>query len=381
MIEAIDVAITFDTTGSMYPCLTQVRRVVSQLCKTLFKDIPDLRLAVIAHGDYCDAGRPYVTQIFDFSKNVNSIVDFVNQVKPTHGGDSPECYELVLHQARTKLTWKSGRSKIIVMIGDDVPHGPEYKQNTLKIDWRNELGLLLEAGINVYGVHAMPGIRSHSKSFYTEIARKTGGFYLTLDPFSSVTDLIMAICYKQESPEKFMSFAKSVKSSGRMTKSMGDSFRTLSVGIEIDADEFRVTVDAPKRYSYMEDGLRPVPSGRFQVIDVDEEMTIQNFVKAQGLAFQKGRGFYELVRHGKKKYKVQQYKEIILMDRESGDFFNGSEVRGILGLQPQIEGKGAVENLAPRALDKYRVFIQSTSYTRVLVPGSSLLYEVEDWDR
>lgn len=381
MIEAIDVAITFDTTGSMYPCLTQVRRVVSQLCKTLFKDIPDLRLAVIAHGDYCDAGRPYVTQIFDFSKNVNSIVDFVNQVKPTHGGDSPECYELVLHQARTKLTWKSGRSKIIVMIGDDVPHGPEYKQNTLKIDWRNELGLLLEAGINVYGVHAMPGIRSHSKSFYTEIARKTGGFYLTLDQFSSVTDLIMAICYKQESPEKFMSFAKSVKSSGRMTKSMGDSFRTLSVGIEIDADEFRVTVDAPKRYSYMEDGLRPVPSGRFQVIDVDEEMTIQNFVKAQGLAFQKGRGFYELVRHGKKKYKVQQYKEIILMDRESGDFFNGSEVRRILGLQAQIEGKGAVENLAPRALDKYRVFIQSTSYTRVLVPGSSLLYEVEDWDR
>ena len=381
MPEPIDVCLTFDTTGSMYPCLTQVRRNVAGLCRTLFKDIPDLRLAIIAHGDYCDAHEPYVTKLFDFSTNLDTITTFVQKVEPTFGGDAPECYELVLMEARTKLKWKSGRSKVIVMIGDDVPHGPTYPQNTLKIDWRNELGLLLEAGINVYGVHAMPGCRQHSKAFYTEIAKKTGGFYLTLDQFSSVADLIMAICYKQESPEKFVSFAKEVKKSGRMTKGLGDSFRAMSIGIIIDDAEFKVTFDAPKKYSYMADGLHPVPSGRFQVIDVDEELTIQNFVKNQGLGFQKGRGFYELVRYGKKKYKVQQYKEIILMDRESGDFFNGAEVRKILGLQSQIEGKGAVESLPPRSLDKYRVFIQSTSYTRVLVPGSALLYEVEDWSR
>ena len=67
------------------------------------------------------------------------------------------------------------------------------------------------------------------------------------------------------------------------------------------------------------------------------------------------------------------------MDRESGDFFNGAQVRAMLKLQPQVKEKGVVESLAPRSLDKYRVFIQSTSYTRVLVPDSSLLYEVEDW--
>jgi len=39
---------------------------------------------------------------------------------------------------------------------------------------------------------------------------------------------------------------------------------------------------------------------------------------------------------------------------------------------------GLTEYLAPKSLDRYRVFIQSTSYTRVLVPGSNLLYEVED---
>ena len=180
--DSIDVCITFDTTGSMYPCLTQVRRSVEQTVKKLFSDIPDLRIAIIAHGDYCDApsyrggfrsGREtYVTKISDFSNNVNEITNFVKTVGQTHGGDFPECYELVLNEARTKLKWGSGRKKVIVMIGDATPHPPQYDLNVNNIDWRNELGLLLEAGINVYGVHAMPGMRQVSKQFYTEIAEK-----------------------------------------------------------------------------------------------------------------------------------------------------------------------------------------------------------------
>ena len=37
-----EVLISFDTTGSMYPCLTQVRREVRNLVDTLMKDVPDL---------------------------------------------------------------------------------------------------------------------------------------------------------------------------------------------------------------------------------------------------------------------------------------------------------------------------------------------------
>ena len=69
----IDVCITFDTTGSMYPCLTQVRRSVEQTVGRLFRDIPDLRIAIIAHGDYIDERSYYVTKIFDFSKHIRSM--------------------------------------------------------------------------------------------------------------------------------------------------------------------------------------------------------------------------------------------------------------------------------------------------------------------
>ena len=37
--------------------------------------------------------------ILDLTDNLEKIVDFVNTVKPTIGGDEPEAYELVLHEA------------------------------------------------------------------------------------------------------------------------------------------------------------------------------------------------------------------------------------------------------------------------------------------
>jgi hypothetical protein len=380
-MNTIDVVLTFDTTGSMYPCLTQVRRSLVETVKQLFKDIPNLRIAVIAHGDYCDSRTSYVTMFLDFSTNMNEIIKFIQNVGKTGGGDSPECYEKVLRQARTELSWKSGRNKVIVMTGDDIPHEASYPQNIEKIDWKNEIGLIAEAGIRIYGVHCMPGIRSHSKRFYQTIGEKTGGAYLTLDQFRNITDLIMGVCYKEKSDEDFDSFVITVSKGGRMSRDLEFSFRAISPTSKAIYTPSKKTT---KRYKYEEDGLTPVDAGRFQVIPVDDEITIQDFIRNQGIAFQTGRGFYELVRHGKKRYKIQQYKEIILQDRESGDMFTGSEVRRILGLLPQIsggKGSGAVESLPPNSLDKYRVFIQSTSYTRKLVPGSNLLYEVEDWER
>lgn len=363
MNSSIDVCISFDTTGSMYPCLTQVRRSVKQIVGKLFRDIPDLRISIIAHGDYCDAGNPYVIKTNDFSRDEKEISEFISKVEATYGGDAPECYELVLNQARTKLSWQSGRAKVLVIIGDDVPHGPSYKGNVNKIDWRNELGLLLEAGINVYGIHAMPGIRKHSKPFYEEIAQKTGGFYLTLDQFSNIPELIMAICYSQEGEDSLASFEQELKTNGRMNYNLKSSIQKLRNGT---VEEY-----------ISEDGLNPVPEGRFQVLIIDKEQSIKEFILEQGASFKTGRGFYELT----KTEKVGLNKEILLYEKETGKIFNGPQVREMLKLSPQENVKGITENLRTISFEKYKVFIQSTSYNRKLMANTSLLYEVEDWDK
>ncbi|MBI4434021.1 VWA domain-containing protein [Candidatus Uhrbacteria bacterium] len=348
-----DLALSMDTTGSMYPCNTQLRRSVEEMVRRLFRDIPKLRIAITAHGDYCDAKSTYVTRTLDFSTDVEAICGFVRSVGPTGGGDAPECYELVLHEARA-LQWQAGNLKALVMVGDDVPHEKSYPQNTKRIDWRNELKLLLEAGIRVYGVHAMPGIRAHSKHFYEEIARVTGGYYLTLDQFAAITDIIMAVCYQQGGAPHLAAFQEEVQRGKRMTRNMAQVFQSLG------GDPVAVE-DRP--------GLVPVPAGRFQVMAVDADQSIRDYVKAQGLRFQAGRGFYEFM----KTETIQERKEVVLRDRATGDMYSGDEARRMIGVPPGTRGR-----LKPTAIAQYMVFVQSTSYNRKLIGGTQFLYEVQD---
>jgi len=354
--ENIEVVFSFDTTGSMYPCLTQVRRTLKENVERLFREIPNIRIGVIAHGDYCDARSSYVTKHFDLSSNVRDICRFVDSVGDTGGGDSPECYELVLYEARTQMSWTSGKAKVLALIGDDVPHGPEYRENTKKIDWRNELGLLLEAGINVYGVQALN--RRHATNFYEEIARKTGGFHLNLDQFSHVTDMVMAICYRQAGTEQLQNFEQELIRERRMNRSMDRMFSTL-------------LNRAPSR-TFASTDLTAVPPSRFQVMEVDRDIDIKGFVQRNGLRFKVGRGFYEFT----KSVKVQDHKEVVLMDRNTGDMFTGKRARELLGL-PDF---GTV-TIRPSSMEHYVPFIQSTSSNRKLLGGTRFLYEVEDWDR
>lgn len=357
--ENIEVVFSFDTTGSMYPCLSQTRRTLKQNVEKLFREIPNIRIGIIAHGDYCDRSTTYVTKHFDLSDDPRAICRFVDQVEATGGGDTEECYELVLQEARTQMSWTSGKSKVLAMIGDDLPHPPSDRQNTKKIDWRNELGLLLEAGIHVYGIQALN--RSHATRFYQEIADKTGGFHLTLDQFAQATDMIMAICYKQAGDDQLQAFEQQVVREHRMNRNMDQVFNTL----------LRRTPSRESR-SYGAVDLAAVPSGRFQVLEVDRDVGIKDFAQENGLTFKVGRGFYQFT----KTTKVQSYKDVVLMDKRTGDMFTGDRARELMGLPV-----GHDAEVRPARLEQYVPFVQSTSANRKLLRGTKFLYEVEDFAR
>jgi len=350
--ENIEVVFSFDTTGSMYPCLTQVRRTVEQTINRLFAEVPNIRIGITAHGDYCDAGHPYVTKHHEISDNQKSLIKFVREVEATGGGDAPECYELVLHEARS-FNWTRGKSRVLVLIGDDVPHGPDYRENRKKLDWRNEISVLAEMGVNVYGVQALN--RKHATPFYEEIARMTGGFRIALDQFAHVTDLILAVSFKQAGAEKLANFEKEVSDKGRMNRALDAMFATLS-GRALTTTYGATSLDA-------------VSPGRFQVLEVGKDIDIKGFVLDNGLSFKTGRGFYEFT----KRENIQNYKEVVLMDRKTGDMFSGRKAREMIGLP-----EGTDARLSPTALAQYRVFVQSTSANRKLVGGTGFLYEVED---
>ena len=65
---------------------TKLRETVTKL----IEEIPHMRIALIAHGDYCDCKSSYVTKVLDFTNDVRSLTSFAETVAKTGGGDAPE---------------------------------------------------------------------------------------------------------------------------------------------------------------------------------------------------------------------------------------------------------------------------------------------------
>ncbi|KAH3864180.1 uncharacterized protein LOC127870262 [Dreissena polymorpha] len=221
----MEIVFSFDTTGSMSSYLAEVRGRVSDMVQRLQADIPGIKVSLFAHGDYCDAHTSYVTKFVDLTNDLPKLVDFAQTVGSTGGGDSDECYELVLHEVRTKLSWTPGTQRALVMIGDCNPHEPSYKQNTLKLDWRKEADALGKMGVRIYAVQC--GSYSTSDKFYSDIARRTDGQHLKLSDFTNVFDMLMTVCYREKGDDLFHAYEKEVRGRGAIHKDMDDMFDNL----------------------------------------------------------------------------------------------------------------------------------------------------------
>lgn len=355
------IAFSFDTTGSMSPCLRQVRERIEETFAPLFKEIPDLELALCAHGDYCDASYSYVTKWIGLTSDLYKLTDFVRNTGATGGGDADECYELVLHEAQA-LNWKADSKKILVMIGDANPHAPSYPLNKLRLDWKQEAYKLAEQGVAIYTIQALS--RSSSNAFYSTLPQIAGGIHLHLDQFRDIVELIKAVVYNQQGPERLAKFEQEMVDTKKMNRALDRAIGTMKQ--PRDAKGRFVST----RYKETSDGLVPVSPGRFQILNVRENQDIKGFVQANELTFKIGRGFYEFT----KTEEIQEKKEVVLEDKMTGDMFSGAQAREMIGLPFGTRGK-----VRPSEL-KYNVFVQSTSVNRKLMGGTRFLYEV-DLDR
>ena len=364
--DNIEVIFSLDTTGSMYPVLTQARRRLRETIARLFKDLSGkIRIGFLPHGDFVDGrgASPYLIRPFDLSSDQEKICKFVDEVPPTWGGGPHAVYEHVLHEAR-KFSWTAGKSKVLVMIGDEPPHNERWPDGQKTYNWKNELGLLKDMGVKVYGVQALQ--KRYATSFYETVSTTTGGYKLDLEQFAAINELIMAVCYKQESDVALNTYEDELISKGKMTRGVSNMFERLLPGRD-------------RAGRFLAKDFASVPAGRFQVMDVDTETRIDEFVKKNGLAFQKGRGFYQLTKY---ENAVQPHKEIILEDKRTGDMFSGVKSREILGLpidRTVSLSPTAVATKGSEDASKYNIFIQSTSLNRNLKMNSRFLYEVEDW--
>ena len=124
-VGKLDMVIAFDTTGSMAQYIGAVRKEVSDLIPQLFKDNDDLRLGIVAFGDYCDMNNyqdfgdayQYITP----TAIENELIKFVLNSKDTSGGDGPEFYELVIKKIIEETQWREGSTRSLLLVADAVP--------------------------------------------------------------------------------------------------------------------------------------------------------------------------------------------------------------------------------------------------------------------
>jgi hypothetical protein len=392
-MSSYDIVFSFDTTGSMSQCIREVRRKVKEIVLRLFNEIPSIRIGIVAHGDYCDKNETYLMKHIDLSTDSNKIIEFIGSVENTYGGDTPEAYEHVLREIQ-KFSWNSESMRALVMIGDAYPH--EKNDNPDKIDWKEEVEEIKKMGINIYSVQALNSGNGKSYTFYKQMASVTNGYHIMLDQFSTISDMMLAICFNQMGSESLEKYEQEMKAREYgMTKGMRKMFDVMLKRNSSTKDEVEETgvsepgireePDIPRRITSRtrasittattttEDYslLRACPPSKYQILSVDEDCSIKSFVEGRGLRFKAGKGFYEFT----KTESIGGKKEVVLMKKDSGELFEGEVARKIIGLGDSDK------KYKPSDIRDYRVFIQSTSYNRKLVGGTGFLYEAEDFGR
>ena len=190
----LDMVIAFDTTGSMASYIEAVRHEVAELVPRLFKENENLRLGIVAFGDYCDMNNAH-----DFGKayqclmptdNENDIIRFIKDSKDTSGGDGDEFYELVIKKIVEETPWREDATKAILLISDADPHplGYSYKDYVVgnQIDWREEAKKAAEQKIKIDTVTITDA------PWYKELSKMTNGISVPFETGYKTARLVEA---------------------------------------------------------------------------------------------------------------------------------------------------------------------------------------------
>lgn len=195
----LDMVIAFDTTGSMNSYISNVKKHCVKLVPELLGANPDMRIGIVAFGDYCDMlskkefGRAY--QVLPLSNNKDAIIGFIHNAEDTSGGDTDEFYELVIKKINEETNWRKDANKAVLLIADSKPHPVGYSCGRIvtnsTIDWRKEAKKAKELGITY------DTLSIYNEPWYKELSKITGGVYAPFSSSSKTQHAVRAAVYSK----------------------------------------------------------------------------------------------------------------------------------------------------------------------------------------
>jgi hypothetical protein len=229
LAKPLDVCFVFDTTGSMYKYLDDVRNQLSHLTKQIAKRISGVRIGVMAFGDHCDERKTYLVKTCPLTDNWTKISDWIHTVEGTYGGDEPEALEDALFEANV-LNWRFNTARAIVLVGDAPPHGVSDSKSMCpnQRDWEQETRALAHKAVHVYTVQC--GGKDDTTKAFRHIAEQTQGIHLNLHDSQDLVDLLIGVCMKEVG--QLEEFEEHLAAVAALTDSKEKLFAALMAGNE-----------------------------------------------------------------------------------------------------------------------------------------------------
>lgn len=211
--KGLDLVLMGDLTGSMSSYHAILKSKFSEICKTLFPLIPNLRIGIIFYLDH-GSGDPYITKVQPLTVDAQQLENFINSTSDGNGGDADEAVEDALHDA-LEMNWKDSNTHSIVLFGDANPHEPT--QCPYQYDYFNITKELYSKQVTINTVFCSSyydyktisslyevdiGDFSRRVSYLTEaqffswLANVTGGVAIGVEQIDDIVDIIKAMAAK-----------------------------------------------------------------------------------------------------------------------------------------------------------------------------------------
>ena len=171
----VEVTFVLDTTGSMGGLIEGAKRRIWSVARRIAEGQPrpDLRIALVA---YRDKGDLYVTQVHDFTGDMDAIYARLMSFQADGGGDTPEHVSAALEDAVHHVSWSLGSGlKVIFLVGDAPPH-LDYQDG---YDYRRAVQAARQKGIAVETIQC--GGDPQTAAVWQEIASLGDGHYARID--------------------------------------------------------------------------------------------------------------------------------------------------------------------------------------------------------
>ncbi len=179
--DKIEISFIVDATGSMSDELEFLKSDLQDVISTVQNDNQTVSIytSAVFYRDYDD---DYLVKHSDFTSNINTTIDFIEQQYADGGGDFPEAVDVALSKSINDLQWSSNaKTKIAFLLLDAPPHN----ENQIINDIHQTVEHAAKNGIKIIPI-AASGIDKPTEFLMRYLAITTNGTYVFITDDSGI---------------------------------------------------------------------------------------------------------------------------------------------------------------------------------------------------